>query len=311
MSGEIRKAFLRDGFVHLPGLVSRARALATRAEVTKKLQGLGWLFEDPITNRSSPGAVAHHDTGRRNGRKASDPLWHVGYAAVQAIEAFHTLAHDDDLLDAVRQLLGERVVVHPRKIARIAFPGLAFPTPPHQDCLFNEPAVDVVTAWIPLGDYGAEDGTLRLLPGSAHLGRLPAHESDGLGGEAVDFSVDDPRWVGATYRAGDVVLFHAYTVHMAAPNRGTQVRLSMDARYQSSEEPVKLQSLLPHHFTSGVLPSWSQLTEGWSSTRWVEVPDAIRVAVAPKPAFRTSALFPPSTNREGAPELPYSLARPT
>jgi ectoine hydroxylase-related dioxygenase (phytanoyl-CoA dioxygenase family) len=291
-SGELRKSFLLDGFVQLPGLLARPRVLAARAQVTASLEKLGWLIEDRMTNRSSAGPVAHHDTGRMRGREAFDPSWRVGYTAVQSIEAFHALAHDDNLLDAVRQLLGERVVVHPRKIARISFPGLDFPTPPHQDCLFNEPAVDVVAAWIALGDYSAEDGTLRLLRGSAHLGPLPTRESDGLGGETVDISPSDPRWAGASYRAGDVVLFHSFTVHMATANRGSQVRLSLDARYQSAEEPIKLQSLLPHHFSSGVLPSWQKLTQGWSSTSWVDVPEAIRVAVAPQAHRRTSTLFP-------------------
>ena len=292
-ASHVRSRFLADGFVHLKRFLPRSQVLALRAKVIGALQAVSWLLIDPAGQRALPGDEMHHDSGRRNGQEVIDPTWRRGYRAVQSLEPLHAIAHDARLLEVVGMLLGPRVIVHPRKIARISFPGTSFPTPPHQDCLFNRPAVDVLTAWIPLGDYDEQDGTLRLLSGSPHWGPLELRESEGLGGEAVDVGVDDPRWIGGDYEAGDVVLFHSFTVHMAPANRGSQVRLSLDARYQTTGEAIKPQALLPHHFTSQVLPAWHELTAGWSSTRWVEVPLPVRVATVVQPSHRPSRLFPP------------------
>ena len=39
-------------------------------------------------------------------------------------------------------------------------------------------------------------------------------------------------WASASYRPGDVLVFHSLTVHWAPPNRGERLRLSCDYRYQ-------------------------------------------------------------------------------
>jgi ectoine hydroxylase-related dioxygenase (phytanoyl-CoA dioxygenase family) len=194
-------------------------------------------------------------------------------------------------LEVLQHLLSGDVVVHPRKIARMSFPGLRFPTPPHQDALFNQVATDVLTAWVPLGDCRASSGGLRVLAGSAAWGVLKARADEGLGGESVDVPLDDPRWVEGDYRCGDVILFHSRTVHMAPANRGQSLRLSVDFRYQSTLEPVTAAMLSPHGHAAGQLPGWRELTEGWSSVKWVETGHPVRVVAVAPPSLPPSRLI--------------------
>jgi phytanoyl-CoA dioxygenase PhyH len=262
-----------------------------RHEILYRLHRCGWLADDSDPLDAIPGDKVHHDRGVMNGRTVDDPEWARGYRAVQSIEALHRLAHDPRLIRVLSPVLGDRVVVHPRKIARISYPGLEFPTPPHQDALFNQIPADVLTAWLPLGDCPRQLGTLRVLRGSATGGVLPVRAEHGLGGEAVDVAEDDSGWVGGDYRAGDAIVFHSRTVHMTTPNRGATLRLSVDCRYQSAEDPVKPAALLPHGYTSGRLPGWSELTSGWNSPRWVEVDEPVRIAAVPAGHSQQSRLL--------------------
>ena len=71
-------------------------------------------------------------------------------------------------------------------------------------------------------------------------------------------------WASASYRPGDVLVFHSLTVHWAPPNRGERLRLSCDYRYQLASDPVVEGSLLPHYWPT--IPGWDVLTNGWSTT---------------------------------------------
>ncbi|MEU4771529.1 phytanoyl-CoA dioxygenase family protein [Micromonospora sp. NPDC023644] len=281
----------RDSFLFLPGLLPVEMIAQVRQAVLDRLADVGWLAEGSDPKLALPGEQTHHDRGRMAGAYREDDQWRVGYRGVQSLECLHALAHCPELLGVLSTLLGGEPVVHPRKIARISFPGIVYPTPPHQDALFNKTTTDVLTVWIPLGDCPLPMGNLRVLRGSASDGALPVLPADGLGGERVDVDEDDPRWVEGDYRAGDVILFHGYTVHMAGANQSGQLRVSLDCRYQSSAEPVKPAVLLPHGFGAGVLPSWTDLTRDWASTRWVEVAQPVRIATVPPPVPAPSRLL--------------------
>jgi hypothetical protein len=307
-TSRLRSRFTEDGLLFLPRLLDPAVVLDVRCQVVERLTAVGWLRPGPQRDLARPGAFAHHDTGRVNGREVVDLGWAEGYRAVQSIEALHALAHSPSVRSVVEALVGPRVVVHPRKIARIGFPGFPFPTPPHQDWLFNSPAVDVVTAWMPLGPTPTELGGLRVLPGSAIAGPRRVVPSDGLGGEAALTDDSDAGWAATDYQAGDVIFFHGFTVHATGPNLGDQVRLSMDCRYQSADEPIHPNALLPHHHAKGVLPGWSTLTKGWASTRAVEVEEAVWIApVRPEScAPSTLARWPEDVKlKRGDVDCPY------
>jgi hypothetical protein len=102
----------------------------------------------------------------------------------------------------------------------------------------------------------------------------PTELAQGPGVKAVGVEGDEPGWVTADYRAGDVLLFHSLTVHAGKQNHADALRLSADFRYQSVHEPVVPASLGPHYHPR--IPGWDELTDGWSATWSVGHPDAVR-----------------------------------
>ena len=189
----------------------------------------------------------------------------------RAWKAFTAWPIEERLVDLARDLLGGPVLVHPRKIARVTFPGSEFPTPPHQDFPLIQGTPDVFTFWLPLAECSLQDGALRVLRRSPSAGLRPASADPGVGGVGVPVRPDEEQdWASASYRPGDVLVFHSLTVHWAPPNRGERLRLSCDFRYQLASDPVVEGSLLPHYWPT--VPGWEVLTDGWSTTRWVMGP---------------------------------------
>jgi len=282
-----------DGYLLLRGLLPAPAVLEVRAEVTRALAEVGWLAPgtDPVDAIPGPGFQPE--------QAAITDEYFTGYEAVQRLQAFHELAHDPALVTLAAALLGEdpaRVLVHPRKIFRASPPGDALRTPAHQDHRLIQGTVDVLTMWIPLGDCPVELGGLAVLTGSPAGGLRPIRPAPGVGGVVIDGDLDalerDPNWRHVPMAAGDVLLFHALTVHGARPNRSDRLRLSVDFRYQRASDPVAEGSLKPHWFPR--LPDHDELCRGWTSTAAVAVPDGVRVA-PPFDAFDPALATPPST----------------
>lgn len=281
-----------DGYLLLRGLLPAEAVLAVRAAVTGALAGVGWLADGTHPLDAVPGP------GFQPEQAAITDEYFSGYEAVQRLQAFHELAHDPALVAMAAGLLGVEpgaVLVHPRKIFRASPPGDALRTPAHQDHRLIQGTVDVLTMWIPLGDCPVQLGGLAVLAGSAGEGLRPIRPAPGVGGVVIDGEdalEQDPRWRHAPMAAGDVLLFHALTVHEARPNRTDRLRLSVDFRYQRATDPVAEGSLKPHWFPR--LPDHDELCRGWTSTAAVAVPPGVAVA-APFDAFDPALATPRST----------------
>jgi len=254
----LRERLRREGHLFFRRLVDPASVAAVRGDVLARLDGVGWL------DLSRPHLY-------------TDPDWHLGYSAIQASERFHALAHDRALTAVARSLLGEELLVMPMKIARVTYPDLDHPTPPHQDHFFVRGAADTLTMWVPLGDCPRDLGGLCVVPGSHRTGLRGVSPADGQGGIASDWAAGDAEYRTTDYRAGDVLMFHSFTLHWAPTNRGGALRLSADYRYQSRLDPVNVYALLPHGHSAGT-PAWMDLCRGWESTRWVDVEEPVRLA---------------------------------
>ena len=273
----LKARFRTDSYLFFRGLLDRDKIFKLRSQILHKLAGLGWLEDASDPLEAKPGTKAHFSPGRQKDDVALDGEWYAGYKTIQEIEDFHKLAHDSPLVRLMSQLLGDDLIVHPRKIARASFPGIEYPTPPHQDCTFNQACPDVLTTWIPIGDVSRELGGLQILRGSASQGAMTPRPADGVGGERVDVDENSEDWFTADYKAGDVLVFHGFSVHRAFPNRSDQIRLSADFRYQSASDPIKPDTLIPHGYGRGGMPSWKKLSQHWSSLAWIDVPHHIKV----------------------------------
>jgi Phytanoyl-CoA dioxygenase (PhyH) len=153
--------------------------------------------------------------------------------------------------DFYEWFLGGQPLLHRRKIIRHTRPGengIGTATQAHYDLVYLREGTDrVLSSWIPLGDCPVSRGGLIYLEGSHE--RILAEERAGtLKRPATSMTADlpglaeehDARWLAADYRAGDMVVHSAYTVHASTDNADSAevMRLSTDIRYQRAAEPI-------------------------------------------------------------------------
>jgi ectoine hydroxylase-related dioxygenase (phytanoyl-CoA dioxygenase family) len=129
------------------------------------------------------------------------------------------------------------------------------------------------TVWIPLHDCTMEEGSLRILEGSHRLGFLD-HRRDDLHVPELELGAAmEENWVSGTVRAGDVLIFHSYTVHAANPNVSCNMRISLDCRFQSSQHELNPSNLV---FAGDSGKSWEKTYSSWRSTSlqyyWKKIP---------------------------------------
>lgn len=265
--GALRNEITVNGYVLLHDIVDADLVRAVRADILETISAHGWL--DP---RSDPADAVPADL-----RVEGGPGWWDGYHAIQRLESFHRLAHDEQLLARLTAITGEDVVVHPRKVARVSPCEPAITTPPHQDFPHVAGTVDFFTCWLPLGDCRASAGGLRVLAGSHRGGVRPLEQCE-RGVRVRDVADDDLRWATTDYHVGDVLIFHSWTVHAGTPNTSGRLRLSADYRCQGISHPIAPWSLRPDFYRDGPqLPAWDELTSAWSTRQWVEVPESVEV----------------------------------
>ena len=169
---------------------------------------------------------------------------------------FEQIVPGDEYASFCRQLkgwfgwfLGGEPFLHKRKIIRQTAPGengIGTATQAHYDLVYlREGSDQVLSAWIPLGDCPVSQGGLTYLEGSHH--RVLAEEAAGrLKRPAASMTADlpglaeeyDANWLVADYRAGDVVVHTAHTVHAALDNVSEDMRLSTDIRYQRADDAI-------------------------------------------------------------------------
>ncbi len=245
-----------DGYLYFERLIDPDRLAVLRREMLMVLADNGWI--------SGGDELDCARCLRAHVREGDDEFFAV-YDEIQKLKAFHTLAHDRDLLEVMGEIVGETAFPHPLKVARLSFPTSPYvSTPPHQDYLNNQGTQSLTAAWIPVGDCPMSQGTLAVLRGSHRRGVLPLKFHVGAGNRQAMLPpemIDDLTWVTADMSAGDVLLFGALTVHAALHNATRSMRLSVDFRFQPEKEVLTDLVLEPHFQRL----SWEQVYAGWQS----------------------------------------------
>jgi Phytanoyl-CoA dioxygenase (PhyH) len=256
----LRARLDEDSYLYFRSVLDCDKIMTLRRRMLNTLADQGWVRKRPYLMRgvaiAPPTQEGHEDYLRV-------------YDEVQRLEEFHTLAHDDTLLDIMRQVLGDSAFPHPLKIARLGFPAhYEISTPPHQDYPNNQGTPNLTAAWVPLGECPQELGGLAVLRGSHRYGVLPLAPDRGAGNRKAvvpEQMLEDLRWVTTDYSAGDVVLFHSHTVHAALHNASEFfMRVSVDFRYQLEGEPLTELCLRPHFERL----TWDEIYSGWKSSRY-------------------------------------------
>jgi ectoine hydroxylase-related dioxygenase (phytanoyl-CoA dioxygenase family) len=149
---------------------------------------------------------------------------------------FAALFADDRLLDTARDELGGAVAPFTSKLNfKRAAEGSEFPW--HQDFPYwyvavGDAAQDVVTAVVFLDDATAENGALRVIPGSHQHGPVRRDPSDPTRFLADPSALDTDRAAVLELGAGSVVWFGAFLVHCSTPNRTSGHRRALLPSWQ-------------------------------------------------------------------------------
>lgn len=165
-------------------------------------------------------------------------------------EAFQKLWSNPRLLNIIEQLIGPDIAGHPVWNLRTKTPNsVATDIPWHQDsAYFSNESYDhmIPTAWIPFLDATTENGCMQVVKKAHQKGKVARHTC--CKGPSWYIMLDEEEMeneLGAQmYRDvvtlpieyGGFLLFHNLTPHRSLQNVSTDVRWSVDLRYQSPKE---------------------------------------------------------------------------
>ena len=163
---------------------------------------------------------------------------------------------DERLLGPVRAELGEVSPFTSKMNFKRAREGSEFPW--HQDFPYwyvavGDEAQDVVTAIVFLDDATADNGALRVIPGSHLRGPVPRDPQDPTRYLADASAIDCDAAVILEVPAGSVVWFGAFLVHCSAPNRTPLHRRALLPSWQPAGRR-RLQDFTYHHERVEELP---------------------------------------------------------
>jgi Phytanoyl-CoA dioxygenase (PhyH) len=198
------------GFTKLEGLLSpeRCQCLANRIEELFALEG----------------EAAGSEFRREPGARRLANLVDKGQVFVDCIAL-------SQVLPLIARVLGPRFKLSSLN-ARAADPGEAAQQPLHADvgAVADEGGYWVCNTLFMLDDFTAENGSLRAVPGSHRLRRLP---QDAL----KDPREPHPEEVLVTGRAGDVVVMNAHVWHGGTANHTRDRRLALHSFYCRWDKP--------------------------------------------------------------------------
>jgi hypothetical protein len=152
---------------------------------------------------------------------ADDPFW-------------LRLVSDERLLDIAELFIGPDIALFASHY--ICKPGTdGLPVLWHQDGAYwpLEP-MEVVTLWLAVDDSTAENGCMRVIPGSHRemlRGLVRSEGVENVLGSHMDAPVDESRAVDVDVPRGGVSVHHPAIIHGSNPNRSGQRRCGLTIRY--------------------------------------------------------------------------------
>jgi ectoine hydroxylase-related dioxygenase (phytanoyl-CoA dioxygenase family) len=217
-------------------------------------------------------------------------------AANQAfsLERLHALTHHPLLTQVMERIVGPHLLIHPKPIARMIFPGYERALlHAHQDNSGIGGSSEMYTAWMPLHDCMQGQGTLAIKESSHRFG-LQSAVSEGAGYITPE-EAQGGDWVGDQINAGDVAIFHSLTVHTSTLSTSNQLRLSVDCRFQSYDEAISpLEIVFPNQAKGG--RTWEDTYSGWKREDlkyyWREWPLRLKPSLAELAALAEKADSP-------------------
>ena len=227
-----------DGYLLLRGVIERKIVLRARETLLAYMQERQVLQQDaPLLEGVMP----------RGGRTL--PM--MGSKGISYRPDVLAVLEHPTLFRLFESLFGESALTFPFKWLRAV--GNEQYTGAHFDFVYmGRGSPNLHTTWIPFGDISIRQGTLAICRGSHNLESF-ARIRDTYGRMDVDRDAvegwfeRDPmaiverfggQWLGADYRAGDVIIFGMHTMHASTTNLTNRFRLSCDVRFQPASDEV-------------------------------------------------------------------------
>jgi len=258
------------GYVFIRDLIPKDALDALLNEMIGVASDEGWMMEGtaPADRIANP-AMACFDP---------EPKYKQAANRVFSLERLHALTHHPALTDAMKRLTGPRLLVHPKPIARMIFPSCEGALlHAHQDNSGIAGSSESYTVWMPLHDCLQGQGTLEIKEASHRYGLLTTE------GYIEPETAPGGDWVGGQINAGDAVMFHSLTVHTSTLSTASQLRFSVDCRFQSYDEAVSpLEIVFPNQAKGG--RTWETTYADWKRDDlkyyWRQLPLRIKPSLA-------------------------------
>ena len=222
---ELRAAFERDGYVVVRGVFEGGQLAAMTAAFDRVAQQLERSGEDVNARWAGP-RMDRLDAGEST-------VVHTHNVQQYSSAWLCALLHAP-FLDACEAILGPDIVLHHTKLF-LKPPQTGSPFPLHQDWSYFPTARDSMIAAVIHVSAATDDmGCLRVVPGSHRLGRAAATSGQGESDVLDEYSLDTATPVEA--QPGDVLLFHAFTLHGSTPNRSNQPRKTVLVQLHAGDD---------------------------------------------------------------------------
>ena len=255
----LRERIDNEGYLFFKRLQKPEKMMELRRQMLTVMQEHGWL----IAGTDPSDGIADISMQCTEGDVEYSNVYHQVYR----LEEFHRSAHWPEVMEMMEKILGESVLPHPHKVARLWFPKYtAHTTPIHQDFVHFQGNFETYTCWSPIADCPIELGGLAVLPGSHKIDKVMDHHfSLGAGSLCINTDELDDNWHTTNYEVGDTLIFPALTVHKALPNlTEDRLRVSLDNRYTAIGSIVSDHMLEPHLNIFNHL-KWEDVYRDWES----------------------------------------------
>jgi ectoine hydroxylase-related dioxygenase (phytanoyl-CoA dioxygenase family) len=145
------------------------------------------------------------------------------------------------VVEKVRQLIGEAVVVVEPVYLMAKHPGSGFAVPAHQDGITEALWLDpgrAVAVWLAVTDATPDNGCLEVVPGSHHQGYREVERGPDMGNGSPLQLADPPgdeEFRPVPLQAGQGVAMDLRLVHRSRPNRTTSPRIGVNICYAAPD----------------------------------------------------------------------------
>lgn len=245
LSNEQKRRFHEDGYLILPAFADASTVDELRVTAERELAGNAGPVEYEADVHYPGSPPSREAKGGRTVRRL--------LRALDRSALFHAWACSARLAAVVSELLcvPPVLVQTHHNCVMTKQPRFSSETGWHQDIRYwSYERPDLVTAWLALTHERRENGCLRLLPGS-QAWSVPSEAFD----ERLFLRTEHPEariWLGrevpAALAPGDLLLFHALTLHAAGRNASDRAKLSLVFTYKDRDNkplPGSRSSALP------------------------------------------------------------------